>query len=272
MRGTGTPWRAPTLERMARRPPLGQHFLHDEGVLARIAAAVGAGAGDHVVEIGPGEGVLTRHLLASGARVTAIEVDPRLASRLRQTLAGEGDLELIHADVLKVDLRALLGDGPAALAGNLPYYITSPIVRRTLALGQAISRAVFLVQKEVADRICAGPGTRDYGYLSALCRLGATPETLFRVRPGSFRPPPKVESAVIRLTPRPEPPPEPELVRFLEAAFRQPRKTLLNNLSALYPRELLAQAAETSKRAQQLDVAELQALHHSLGNSSRIMM
>jgi len=257
---------------MARRPPLGQHFLHDEGVLARIAAAVGVGPGDHVVEIGPGEGVLTRHLLATGARVTAIEVDPRLAPGLRETFSGEPRFELIHADVLKVDLAALVSGGPAALAGNLPYYITSPIVRRTLALGQAITRAVFLVQQEVAERICAGPGSRDYGYLSALCRLSSKPETLFRVRPGSFRPPPRVESAVIRLTPRPGQPPEPELLEFLEAAFRQPRKTLLNNLSSLYPRELLARSPETAKRAQQLDVSELQALHQSLGNSSRIMM
>ena len=249
---------------MARRPPLGQHFLHDEGVLARIASGLQLSPGDHVVEIGPGEGALTRHLLASGAQVTAIEVDPVLAARLRETFVDSPGFEVIGADVLTVDLAELLAKQPAAVAGNLPYYITSPIVRRTLDLGDRVVRAVFLVQKEVAERICAGPGSRDYGYLSALCTLRAEPEYLFRVRPGSFRPPPKVESAVIRLTPRPGPAPEVELIRFLEAAFRQPRKTLRNNLSALYGRDLLAAVPEVAKRAQQLGVDELRALFDSL--------
>jgi len=249
---------------MPRRPPLGQHFLHDESVLARIAAALELRPGGRVVEIGPGEGVLTRHLLAAGARVTAIEVDPKLAARLRETFADEPGFDLVEADVLAVDLAALLDGRPAAIAGNLPYYITSPIVRRTLELGALVTRAVFLVQKEVADRICAGPGSRDYGYLSALCSLRSRPESLFRVRPGSFRPPPKVESAVVRLTPRPGPPPDPRFIRFLEAAFRQPRKTLRNNLAALHPRELLDRSPTVSKRAQQLTVDELHALFTAL--------
>ena len=249
---------------MPRRPPLGQHFLHDRSVLARIAAALQIAPGDRVVEIGPGEGALTRHLLAAGAHVAAIEVDPKLAAHLREIFAGEQGFRLIEADVLRVDLADLLGDDPAAIAGNLPYYITSPIVRRTLELDSRVARAVFLVQKEVADRICASPGSRDYGYLSALCRLRSDPEFLFRVRPGSFRPPPKVESAVVRLTPRPGPPPEPGFIQFLEAAFRQPRKTLRNNLSALHPRQRLDGMPEASKRAQQLSVAELTALFRAL--------
>jgi 16S rRNA (adenine1518-N6/adenine1519-N6)-dimethyltransferase len=239
---------------------LGQHFLHDESVLTRIAAGLQIRPGDRVVEIGPGEGVLTRHLLAAGARVTAIEVDPKLAARLRETFAAEPSFELIEGDVLTVDLQNLLAAEPTAIAGNLPYYITSPIVRRTLDAADRVTRAVFLVQKEVAERICAGPGSRDYGYLSALCRLRSEPEFLFRVRPGSFRPPPKVESAVVRLTPRPGPPPDPGFIAFLEAAFRQPRKTLRNNLGTLYPRELVDTAPAASKRAQQLSVDELRAL------------
>ena len=123
---------------------------------------------------------------------------------------------------------------------------------------------MFLVQKEVAERICAGPGSRDYGYLSALCRLRSEPEYLFRVRPGSFRPPPKVESAVVRLTPRPGPPPDSDFIRFLEAAFRQPRKTLRNNLAALYALGLLDGTPQTAKRAQQLSVDELRALFETL--------
>lgn len=249
---------------MRRRPPLGQHFLHDASILARIAAALLIAPGDRVVEIGPGEGVLTRQLLDAGARVTAIEVDARLVPRLRETFAREPNFELIHADVLSVDLGALLADEPASIAGNLPYYITSPIVRRTLDLRDRIRRAVFLVQKEVAERICAQPGSRDYGYLSVLCRLQAEPEYLFRVRPGSFRPPPKVDSAVVRLTPRPGAPPDPRFVQFLEAAFRQPRKTLRNNLASLYPLETLDRTPVTAKRAQQLGLDELLDLFRAL--------
>ena len=249
---------------MPRRPPLGQHFLHDESVLARIAASLRLAPGERVVEIGPGEGVLTRHLLAASARVTAIELDTRLAEKLRVAFQDNPNFDLIESDVLAVDLGALLGEEPAAIAGNLPYYITSPIVRRTLDLGGGVTRAVFLVQKEVAERICAGPGSRDYGYLSALCRLRSEPEYLFRVRPGSFKPPPKVESAVVRLTPRTGPPPEDRFIQFLEAAFRQPRKTLRNNLGALYSRELLDRAPEVAKRAQQMSVDELHALFTTL--------
>ena len=249
---------------MPRRPPLGQHFLHDEGVLARIAAALPIEPGGRVIEIGPGEGVLTRHLLAAGAEVTAIEVDRRLAARLRETFRDEPRLRLIEADVLDVDLTALAAGGPVAVAGNLPYYITSPILRRTLEVGASVSTAVFLVQKEVAERVVAKKGSRDYGYLSALCRLRAEPELLFRVRPGSFRPPPKVESAVVRLTPRPGPPTEPALTAFLEAAFSQPRKMLRNNLTGLYSRAVLERTEETKLRAQQLDVDEIDRLRHAL--------
>ncbi len=249
---------------MARRPPLGQHFLRDEGVLARIAATLELRPADRVVEIGPGEGVLTRHLLAAGARVTAIEIDPQLAAGLRERFDSKANFELLEGDVLDTDLEALLAGERAALAGNLPYHITSPIVRRALDLADRITRAVFLVQKEVGHRICAGPGSRDYGYLSVLCRLRAEPELLFRVSPGSFRPPPKVDSAVVRLTPLAKPAPEPELVRFLEAAFRQPRKTLRNNLAALYGKKRLDQTPQAAQRAQQLSVEQLRALFEQL--------
>ncbi|MCB1019948.1 MAG: ribosomal RNA small subunit methyltransferase A [Acidobacteria bacterium] len=257
---------------MYRRPRLGQHFLHDQSVLARIAAALELGPGRRVLEIGPGQGALTEHLLATGAHVTAIEVDPKLAAGLRAAYSSNPSFELIEADVLTVDLAALAAQDRPALAGNLPYYITSPIVRRALDLGDRITQSVFLMQKEVADRICAGPGSRDYGYLSALCQLRSEPRTLFRVRPGSFNPPPKVESAVVRLTPRAGEAPDPGFVRFLEAAFRQPRKTLRNNLSSLYASEALAEEDAVGKRAQQLSVGELEALYQSLGNTMRMKM
>lgn len=251
------------------RPRLGQHFLHDLSALERIALAARFAPGDPVVEVGPGRGALTAVLLDRGARLTAVEVDARLAAELRRRFADRADFRLVERDVLQVDLAALIGDEPAALVGNLPYYITSPIVRKALELGDRITCAVFLVQKEVAERIAAEKGSRAYGYLSALCRLRSVPELLFTVKPGAFRPPPEVDSAVVRLTPRPGPPPDPRLIAFLEAAFRQPRKTLLNNLSAVYPRESLAGRGSMRLRAQQLDVDELERLWREIEAEER---
>ena len=243
---------------MAKRPKLGQHFLHDASVLSRIARALPLGSGTPVVEIGPGEGALTAHLLESGARVTAVELDRGLAARLREQYAGEERFALVESDVLEADLDALLSaEEPGYVFGNLPYYITSPIIRRILPMSDRVRAAAFLIQKEVAERVTARKGSRDYGFLSAICRLWAEPEYLFTVKPGSFRPPPRVDSAVIRLTLRTGAVVEDGLVAFLEAAFRQPRKTLLNNLTALYERERVAAFPEAKLRAQQMDVEEL---------------
>jgi 16S rRNA (adenine1518-N6/adenine1519-N6)-dimethyltransferase len=242
------------------RPRLGQHFLHDRGVLERIVAALAFRPDQLVVEIGPGQGALTRRLLAAGARVRAVELDAYLAERLRQEFSAEPRFELIEDDVLNVDLAALAQGEQAVLAGNLPYYITSPIIRRALAAGRSYERAVFLVQLETAQRIAAGKGSRDYAYLSALTRMQSDPEILFRVPPGAFSPPPRVQSAVIRLNIRPGEDPNPEFVKFLEAAFRHPRKTLLNNLGGLYQKAAVALEPEAGLRAQQLDVEQLRGL------------
>lgn len=249
-----------------RRPRLGQHFLHSERVLNRIAAATDPGPGERVIEIGPGRGALTSLLVASGASVIAVELDPELAQSLRERFAATPNFELVESDVLDVDLRELCGER-ATVVGNLPYYITSPIVRKTLAAGPRVKRAVFLVQLEVAERIVARKNSRDYGYLSALCRLYCEPELLFRVPPRAFQPPPRVDSAVVRLTPKPNDV-SAEFVKFLEAAFRQPRKTLRNNLSAIYDRQALSEHPSVGLRAQQLDVEELQALWQQLKTSS----
>jgi 16S rRNA (adenine1518-N6/adenine1519-N6)-dimethyltransferase len=250
-----------------RKPPLGQHFLRDQAALARIAEALTIEPGAVVVEIGPGEGALTEHLLRQGARVTALEIDPRLAGKLRERFAGNPSLEIIEADVLAADLAALAAgqsQTPVKVAGNLPYYITSPILRRVFAAGEVVSTAVFLVQKEVALRITAGKGSRDYGYLSVLCELHAGRELLFTVPPGAFRPPPKVTSAVVRLVMRPEIDVPEKLLAFLKSAFRQPRKTLLNNLSGMYERSRLAGLPESRLRAQEMSLAELRALWRKL--------
>ncbi len=142
-------------------PRLGQHFLIKGSVLERIAAAACPSPENLVIEIGPGRGALTERLLKRAARVVAIEVDPYLASHLERKFAGEPRLEVVRADVLETDLARW---GPAAIAGNLPYYITSPILEKALRL--RFSRAVFLVQKEVAERLAAKPGSRDYGFLT----------------------------------------------------------------------------------------------------------
>ncbi len=253
--------------RKSRTPPLGQHFLHDQGALARIASALAIGAGDLVIEIGPGEGALTGHLLKLGARVTALEIDPQLAAALPERLGGPEGLEVIETDILAADLEKVIADrsaGRVAVVGNLPYYITSPILRAAFAAAPRIREAVFLMQKEVALRVTAGKGSPDYGYLSVLCELHSEAELLFSVPPGAFRPPPKVTSAVVRLSMRRNIHAPGNLLSFLQAAFRQPRKTLLNNLSRLYPRHEVARLSESGCRAQEMSLSELKDLWQRL--------
>ena len=258
-----TSWR----EMRARpRPPLGQHFLHDQGVLARIASCLPIEPGSLVVEIGPGQGALTEHLLDRVAQVAAIELDRDLAAGL-QTRFANAPLEIIEADVLDIDLAELIrnrSERPALVAGNLPYYITSPILRRLFAAAPQVEQAVFLMQKEVAERVVAVKGSRGYGFLSVLSRLYAEPELLFTVAPGCFRPPPQVTSAVVRLAMRRGAQVEPDLVEFLKACFAHPRKTLLNNLAVRYERSRVAALPQASRRAQELGLDELRAVWRSL--------
>ena len=187
----------PTLKR------LGQHFLNDRRILERIADALQLTGAETVVEIGPGRGTLTAILLERAARVVAVELDAKLAALLRARWAGETRFELIEGDVLRTDLAAVAG-GDFALVGNVPYYITTPILFQALQPPRP-SRAVYLVQREVADRVVASPGSKTYGALSVNVQAVARGELLFRVPPGAFTPPPKVESAVLRITPRPDP-------------------------------------------------------------------
>lgn len=235
---------------MGRR--LGQHFLRDESALSRIAAAACPAREPLVIEIGPGEGALTRHLAARAERLIAIELDAALAARL--DIAGA---EVVHADVLGADLSQW---GECVIAGNLPYYITSPIIEKILALGPQCRRAVLLVQKEVAERLAASPGSRDYGYLTVSAQSRAQVEPLFDVRRGAFRPPPKVDSSVVRLTPRAAP--SPEFLSFAAQCFRMKRKTLRNNLAASFPR--IAEHPFAGLRAEQLSLAQLRALFDAL--------
>lgn len=197
---------------MPRLPParksLGQHFLSDVRILGRIVDALDPKPNETVVEIGPGRGGLTELLRARAGRVVAIEVDRALAAILREKYAGS-NVEIVEADVLKTDLRRAAG-GEFALVGNVPYNITTPILFHALEPPRA-NRMVFLVQREVAERMSAVPGGKDYGALTVNLQAVASVETVFRVAPGSFQPPPKVESAVVRVTPRESPLVAPEM-------------------------------------------------------------
>lgn len=243
------------------RQKLGQHFLVSTKILAQIAHAACAERAGLVVEIGAGRGALTEQLLRRADRVVAIELDPALAAGLQERWKGESRLEVRQANALHLDFSQW---GPGVIVGNLPYYIATPLISRFLRKPGLLTQAVFLVQKEVAARITAQPGSREYGYFSVECQLLSSAEFLFTVPPGAFRPPPEVDSAVIRLLPRAQhlPADFPALLRFISASFRHKRKTLRNNLSGSYDLIRLAECtalsrrADLSRRAEELSVQE----------------
>jgi 16S rRNA (adenine1518-N6/adenine1519-N6)-dimethyltransferase len=183
---------------------LGQHFLTDPRALARIADTLALTGTETVVEIGPGRGALTELLLARAARVVAIELDGTLVAHLRSRFAGDPRLTVVAADVLDVALAGAAGGVPFVLAGNIPYYITTPILFHALEPPLPL-RSVFLVQKEVAERVVADPGSKIYGALSVNVQALAAPRLVAKVPAGAFTPPPKVESAILAMEPRPEP-------------------------------------------------------------------
>ncbi|MEO8051372.1 MAG: 16S rRNA (adenine(1518)-N(6)/adenine(1519)-N(6))-dimethyltransferase RsmA [Acidobacteriota bacterium] len=256
---------------MGRR--FGQHFLARKSILDGIAEAACGERARAVIEIGAGRGALTEPLLERSERVIAIEVDAVLVHYLRQKFHEDieaGRLELVEGDVLKADFAA--ADERPVIVGNLPYYITAPILERVFNLQGAWERAVFLVQAEVAERIAAGPGTRNFGYLSVLVQTHACAEILFPVGREAFRPQPKVDSAVVRLTPRDAPA---ELgitdvtafLKFAQHCFRHKRKTLRNNLGAEYGLKTIDALAEGRLRAEQVGLPELAALYRKLANA-----
>jgi 16S rRNA (adenine1518-N6/adenine1519-N6)-dimethyltransferase len=244
---------------------LGQHFLVQQSILAQLAGAI---CGEHtprVIEIGPGRGALTRHLLPRTDELHAIELDTGLASFLQRQFAAEAKLRVHRADVLETDLSQW---GDAAIAGNLPYYITSPIIRKFLELDEVFRTAVFLVQREVAERLLAAPGTRDYGYLTVMTQLVCGVELVCHVPAAAFSPPPKVESAAVRLTRKPVQPLDlPELLKFVARCFAQKRKTLRNNLRPFYG-PTIDKMPEAGLRAEQLSVEQFKRLLVSLTTAS----
>lgn len=230
---------------------LGQHFLTDPAILARIADALDPVHGETVIEIGPGQGALTRELLSRGLRVTAIEKDRGMAA----ALDTHENLTVVTGDALDLDWHSY---GAVKVIGNIPYYITSPLIDKALA-PPIPERVVFLVQDEVADRIAAKPGGKIYGALSVGVQAVARVEKLFTIAPGAFRPAPKVRSALLRLTPLAEPLIAPEEVApfrtFVTACFSRRRKQLHNAVPGATREGLIALGLDPQVRPETLDPA-----------------
>ncbi len=257
---------------------LGQNFLINPSVCPRMAEACGATSDTGVLEIGPGIGVLTRELARRAGRVVAIELDDRLPPVLAETLAGQDHVKIVQGDCMKLDLHHLLreefGDRPVSVCANLPYYITSPILMNLLESRLPVTSITVMVQKEAAQRLCATPGTREAGAVTLAVAYYARAETLFSVSRGSFLPAPNVDSAVIRLTVRQQPPckvkDEKLLFRLIRAGFNQRRKTLLNSLTgAGFTKEVLAAALAAAglaptARAEELTLSQFAALADAL--------
>jgi 16S rRNA (adenine1518-N6/adenine1519-N6)-dimethyltransferase len=251
----------------------GQNFLGDESILDGIAALAVREPGETVIEIGAGLGHLTARLLARGARVVAVERDRDMARVLRGELGDRIRLE--EADAARLDVRALAGPGPTAVVGNIPYHLTSPILFRLLDQAGAVSRAVLLVQREVAERLAARPGTKAWGLLSVLLQQCASVRMARVVPAGAFHPRPKVDSAVLVVEFGARRPASPDAARFrrlVKAGFGQRRKTLRNSLEAahLAPRQALAGAlaaagVDASRRGETLTVDEWEVLDRALG-------
>jgi len=257
---------------------LGQNFLINPSVCPRMAQACGAGEDSGVLEIGPGIGVLTRELAQRAGRVVAIELDDRLPPLLAETLAGQDNVKIVQGDCMKIDLNRLLaeefGNRPVAVCANLPYYITSPIIMGLLESRLPVENITVMVQKEAAQRLCAAPGTREAGAVTLAVQYYAQAETLFTVSRGSFMPAPNVDSAVIRLTIRKQPPcavkDEKTMFRLIRAGFGQRRKTLLNSLTAAGCRKeqltaaLASAGISTTARAEELTLPMWAALANQL--------
>jgi len=257
----------------SRRHALGQHFLHNAAVLDRIVGVVDPRPGDLILEVGAGRGALTFRLAARGAEIVAVEKDARLVPEL--AAAAPPNVRVVEADVLRLEFRDLVPlakPGTAKVAGNLPYSISSPLLFKVLDDAALFSSAVFLIQKEVAERVCARPGSKAFAPLAILLQDVFAARLEFAVAPGSFSPPPRVDSALVSLRRRDVPvlglAQDPGFREFLRRAFGQRRKKLRNNL-AVEPRARLDEAfaalgLDPGVRAEDVPAASLAALYHHL--------
>ncbi len=260
------------------RQRMGQHFLGDAGWRQRILKILAPGANESWIEIGAGHGEMTQLLAGSGRRVLAIEADTRLYEDLQQKVSSHPrewlDVRIISGDVLTINFHELLS-GDFRVYGNLPYYITSPILHHLFQYAGQIRSIHILIQVEVAERIVAQPGRREHGYLSALCQFYTNPEIVLRIPPGAFRPPPRVHSALVRMTLPGERAwlkvtDEKRFLEFVQGCFEQKRKTLRNNLRALASDEQIHRTIQDcglrhDTRAEQLTLGQFASLFSRIG-------
>jgi len=260
-----------------RRPKLAQHFLISETYRRRILEALPLRSDDVVLEIGPGRGAMTGLLIERSRKVVAVEIDAQLVDDLRDQFAGEARVEVVKADILQVDLAEICrrhGVERLFAFGNLPYYISSPILHHLLNFASRLRGMAFVVQREVADRIAAAPGSRAYGYLSVLAQSYAVPRVALTIPPGAFAPPPAVHSALVsfEITGPASVWDEHRIRTFLEFAklgFAQKRKKLSNNLTSTYAiaqvRDALRRCGfNDNVRAEQLGVEQFRQIFDSL--------
>lgn len=257
--------------RLFTKKKLGQHFLHDQNIIAKIVKLINPKPDDNIIEIGPGLGALTLEILPLAKQMLAIELDTDIILELQNKCAKLGDLEIYNQDFLKTDLQQFLA--PLRLIGNLPYNISTPILFKAINNIASIQDMHFMLQKEVAQRVVAKPGSKIYGRLSIMVQYYCSVELLLQVGPGSFTPPPKVDSAVIRLTPKPQP-----LVQALNnklfsdvvrAAFCQRRKTIHNSLKEYITTEgLQSISIDPKTRPEQLSVDSFVLISNWCGNNN----
>lgn len=243
------------------RKRFGQNFLHDPSIIQQIITVIAPKPGQHLVEIGPGQGALTGELLASGCQLDAIELDRDLVPLLLQRFADNACFSLQQGDALQFDFHSLgTSSKPLRVVGNLPYNISTPLLFHLLAQRQVIADMHFMLQKEVVDRLAAQPGQKNYGRLSVMAQYYCRVESLLDVPPGAFQPAPKVQSAVVRLVPfaeLPHPTDSDTLQLVVRSAFSQRRKTLRNNLKNVLDSEVLTTLdIDPGARAETLSLAE----------------
>lgn len=255
------------------RKRFGQHFLHDPGIIDRIITAFNPRTGERIVEIGPGRGALTGKLLAAAGRLDVIELDRDLAAELPSRFSDQDGLTIHSVDALAFDFTALAAvPHELRIIGNLPYNISTPLIFHCLDHAGAIQDMLFMLQREVVERMVAEPGSKTYGRLSVMTRIACEVENLFLVRPGAFQPPPKVDSAIVRLIPHrtplfPDMNPA-ALATVVRHAFSQRRKTLRNSLRDILPVTAIESAGiDPGKRAEQLSLAQFAALADALSST-----
>ncbi|QIB49908.1 16S rRNA (adenine(1518)-N(6)/adenine(1519)-N(6))-dimethyltransferase RsmA [Pseudomonas sp. OIL-1] len=257
------------------RKRFGQNFLHDPGVINRIHRAIAPRAGQHLVEIGPGQGALTEGLVDSGARLDVVELDHDLHPILQARFGHQPLFQLHKGDALKFDFSQLTANGvKLRVVGNLPYNISTPLMFHLLSQSECIADMHFMLQKEVVQRLAAGAGMNHYGRLGIMVQYHCQVEHLFDVGPGAFSPAPKVDSAIVRLTPHtqlPHPADDPKLLELVvREAFNQRRKTLRNTLKPLLDADSIAEEGlDPTTRPEQVDLAGFVRLANRLARQQK---